>query len=124
MINSMSLRNQIYDHMTQGSGQYFSVDNRVRFPTNVTGNVELEDSPDLSIVNENPAVPQSSLGFYLPRLTQKDNLTGIVIMNSKTICLVERDKILMMDSHLHGQVGAMINIPELIKQRNCFFLIK
>ena len=50
MINSMSLRNQIYDHMTQGSGQYFSVDNRVRFLTNVTGDVELEDSPDLSIV--------------------------------------------------------------------------
>lgn len=125
MINSMSLGNQIYDKITQGSGQYYSVDNAIRFLPNITGNVELEDSLDLSIINENPAVPQSSLGFYLPRLTQEDNLAAIVIMNGKTICLVGRDNnILIMDSRLHGQLGAMIGIATVDKAEELLFIIK
>ena len=125
MINSMSLGNQIYDKITQGSGQYYSVDNAIRFLPDITGNVELEDSLDLSIINENPAVPQSSLGFYLPRLTQEDNLAAIVIMNGKTICLVGRDNnILIMDSHLHGQLGAMIGIATVDKAEELLFFIK
>jgi len=45
-----------------------------------TKNVQLEDSFDLSILNENPMVPQSSLAFNLEWLTKEGNLAAVVIM--------------------------------------------
>ena len=42
---------------TTGIGRYFSVQEATPFPTLITGNVQLEDSFDLSILNENPTVP-------------------------------------------------------------------
>ena len=105
------------------SGQYFSVEDAIPFLSNITGNVELEESLDLSIVNENPAVPQSSLAFYLPRLTHENNLAGIVIMNGMTISLVGRiNQIIIMDSDLHYQVGAMIATTTLDKEELLFFM--
>ena len=82
------------------------------FLTPITGNVQLEDSFDLSILNENPVVPQSSLAFYLEQLTKEDNLTAVVIiMGGMTISLVgQNNNIIVMDSHLHGQLGAMVDI--------------
>ena len=67
--NCISLWNRILDSVT-------------------TGNVQLEDSFHLSILNKNPMVPQSSLGFYLERLTKEDNLAAVVITNGMTISLV------------------------------------
>ena len=46
----------------------------------ITGNVQLEDSFDLDILNENPMVPQSSLAFYLEWLNKEGNLAAVVIM--------------------------------------------
>ena len=109
-LNCISLGNQIYDSVTRGVGRYFSVRDASAFLSNITGDLELEDSFDLSILSENPAVPQSSLAFYLRRLTQEENLAGIVIMNGITISLVGmNNEIIIMDSHLHGYVGAMIS---------------
>ena len=129
MINCITLGNQIYDSITTASGhlsgQYFSVEDAIPFLSNITGNVELEESLDLSIVNENPAVPQSSLAFYLPRLTHENNLAGIVIMNGMTISLVGRiNQIIIMDSHLHYQVGAMIATTTLDKVEELLFFVK
>ena len=39
----------------------------------ITGNVQLEDFFDLSILNINSVVPQISLAFYLERLTKEVN---------------------------------------------------
>jgi len=86
-INCISLGNHIYDSVTTGIGRYFSVQEATPFLTLITGNVQLEDSFDLSILNENPMVPQSSLAFYLERLTKEDNLAAVVIMNGMTISL-------------------------------------
>lgn len=68
-------------------GRYFSVQKATPFLGLITGNVQLEDSFDLSILNENPMVPQSSLGFYLEWLTKEGNLATVVIMNGMTISL-------------------------------------
>lgn len=125
IINCMSLGNQIYDNITRVPGQYFSVEEAIHFITNITGNVEVEESLDLSTVNENAAVPQSSLGFYLPRLTRENNLGSIVIMNGKTISLVgQNNNIILMDSHLHGQMGAMIAITSAEKIEELLYFIK
>ena len=45
---------------------------------------------DLSILNENPTVPQSSLAFYSEQLTEEDNLAAVVIVNGMTISLVRQ----------------------------------
>ena len=61
-------------------------------------------------------VPQSSLAFYLEWLTKEDNLAAVVIMNGMTISLVEQNNnIIVMDSHLHGQLGAMVGIISIDK---------
>jgi len=57
-INCISLGNHIYDSVTTGIGGYFSVQEATPFLGLITGNVQLEDSFDLSILNENPMVPQ------------------------------------------------------------------
>ena len=55
---------------------------------------------------------QSSLAFYLERFTKEDNLAAVVIMNGMTISLVGQtdNNIIVIDSHLHGQLGAMVGI--------------
>lgn len=114
-INCISLGNHIYDSVTTGIGRYFSVQEATPFLTLITGNVQLEDSFDLSILNENPMVPQSSLAFYLERLTKEDNLAAVLIMNGMTISLIGQNNIIVMDSHLHGQLGAMVGIISIEK---------
>jgi len=68
--------------------------------------VQLEDSFDLSILNENPMVPQSSQAFCLEWLTNEGTLAAVVIMNSITISLVgQNNNLIVMDSHLHCQLS-------------------
>ena len=87
-INYISLGNHFHDGVTTGIGRYFSVQKATPFLGLVTGNVQLKDSFDLSILNENPVAPQCSLGFHLERLTKEDNLAAVVIMNDMIISLV------------------------------------
>ena len=94
------------------------------FLTRITGNVQLEDSFDLSILNENPAVPQSSLAFYLEQLTKEDNLAAAVITNGMTISLVGQNNVIVMDSHLHGQLGAMVGITSVDKVEELLIFVK
>ena len=96
--NCISLGNHILDSLT-------------------TGNVQLEDSFHLSILNKNPMVPQSSLGFYLERLTKEDNLAAVVITNGMTISLVgKNNNIIVIDGHLHGQLGAIVGIVDKVEE--------
>ena len=88
-------------------GRYFSVQKATPFLGLITGNVQLEDSFDLSILNENPMVPQSSLGFYLEWLTKEGNLATVVIMNGMTISLVEQNNNIII---IDGQLGAMVGL--------------
>ena len=99
-------------------GRYFSVQKATPFLGLITGNVQLEDSFDLSILNENPMVPQSSLGFYLEWLTKEGNLANVVIMNGMTISLVgQNNNITVIDGHLHGQLAAMVGLISIDKSR-------
>jgi len=41
-------------------------------------------------MNENPMVPQSSLAICLEWLTKEGSIAGVVIMNSRTISLVDK----------------------------------
>ena len=105
--------------------RYFSVQEATPFLCLTTGNVQLEDSFDLSILNENPMVPQSSLAFYLEQLTKEDNLAAVVIMNSMTISLVgQNNEIIVMDSHLNGQLGAMVGIISVDKVDELLIFVK
>ena len=60
LFNYISLGNHIHDGVTTGIGRYFSVQKASPFLGLITGNVQIEDSFDLSILNENPMAPQSS----------------------------------------------------------------
>ena len=97
--------------------RYFSVQGATPFlRLIITGNVQLEDSFDQSILNENLVVPQSSLARYLERLTKEDNLAAVLIVNGMTISLVgQNNNIIVMDSHLRGQLGAMVGIISVDK---------
>ena len=97
-INCISLGSHIYDSVTTGVGQYISVQEANPFVTLISGNVQLEDSFDLSILIENPVVPWSSLTFWLEQLTNEGSLVAFVIMNSMTISLVGQNNI-------HGQLS-------------------
>ena len=113
-INCISLRNHIHDRVTTGIGRYFGVQEATPFLGLITGNVQLEDSFDLSILSENPMVLQSSQGFYLERVTKEDNLAAAVIMNGMTISLIIWRK-QQHYSHrrplfLHGRLGTMVGI--------------
>ena len=102
--------------------RYFSVQEATPFLRLITGNVQVEDSFDLSILNENPMVPQSSLAFYLERLTKEDNLAAVVIM---TISLVgQNNNIIVMDSHLHVHLGAMVGIISVDKVEELLIFVK
>ena len=124
-INCISLGNHIHDSVTTGIGRYFSVQKATPFLGLITGNEQLEHSFDLSILNENPMVPQSSLGFHLERLTKEDNLAAVVIMNGMTISLGgQNNNIIVTDGLLHGQLGAMVGIISFDKVEELIIFVK
>ena len=124
-IICISLGKHIHDSVTTGIGRYFSVQKATPFLGLITGNVQLEDSFDLSILNENPMVPQSSPGLNLEWLTKEDNLTAVVIMNGMTISLVgQNNNIIVTDSLLHGQLGAMVGIISVDKVEEPLIFVK
>ena len=124
-INCISLGNHIHDSVTRGIGRYFSVQEATPILGLITGNVQLEDSFHLSILNKNLLVPQTSLGFYLEQFTKEDNLAAVVIMNGMTISLVgQNNNITVMDGHLHGQLGAMVGIISVDKVEELLIFVK
>ena len=73
------------------------------------GQIHIEDSFDITLTSENTDVPQSSAAFNIQRLTQEANLSAILIITDTTICFVAyAANIVMFDSHLHGNFGALI----------------
>ena len=121
-IDCISLGNHIHDSVIAVIGRYFSVQKATSFLGLITGNVQLEDSFDLSILNENPMVPQSSLGFYLEWLTKEGNLATVVIMNGMTISL--NNNIIIIEGHLHGQLGAMVGLISIDKVEELLIFVK
>ena len=120
-IDCISLANHIYDSATTVIGRYFSVQKATPFLGLITGNVQLEDSFDLSILNENPMVPQSSLRFYLEWLTNEGNLATVVIMNGMTISLVgQNNNIIIID----GQLGAMVGLISIDKVEELLIFVE
>ena len=116
-INCISLGNHIYDSVTPGIGKYFSVQEAASFLTPITGNVQLEDSFDLSILSENPMVPQSSLAFFF----------GTARQRRQSCCCCNHEwhdhqpgwTKQQHNSHgqpltVHGQLGAMVGIISVI----------
>ena len=125
-INCISLGNHTHDSIITGIGRYFSVQEvTIPFLGLITGNVQLEAFFDLSILNENPMVPHSSLGFYLKRLTKEGNLDAVVIMNGMTISQVgQNNNIIVIGGHLHGQLGAMVGIISVDKVEELLIFVE
>ena len=85
------------------------IDEAVRQLRQSLGQIQIEDSFDIISTSENTDVPQSSAPLYLQRLTQQANLSAILIIIDMTICFIAHGaNIVMFDSHLHGNFGALI----------------
>ena len=62
-------------------------------------------------VSANRKLPSQHGFFFFQRLTQEANLPAILIIIDMTICFVAHAhgaNIVMFDSHLHGNFGALI----------------
>ena len=64
------------------------------------------------------------MGFYSERFTKEDNLAAVVIMNGMTISLVGQNNIIVIDGHLHGQIGAMVGIISVDKVEALHIFVK
>ena len=109
MMSCIIQGNAKHDTLTGGRAINFAVDKAVHQVRQSLGQIQIEDSFDITLTCENTDVPQSSAAFYLPRLTQEANLSAILIITDMTICFVAHGaNIVMFDSHLHGNFGALI----------------
>ena len=87
----------------------FAIDEAVRQLRQSLRQIKIEDSFHNTLTRENTDVPQSSAALYLQRLTQQANLSAILIITDMTICLIAHGaNVVMFDSHLHGNFGALI----------------
>ena len=101
--------NSTHDTLTGGRAINFAVDDAVQHLRQNFGQIQMQDSFDITLTSEDINVPQSSAAFYLQRLTQEANLSAILIITDMTICFVAHGaNIVMFDSHLHGNFGALI----------------
>lgn len=103
--------NDRHDRITGRRPVNFSIQDAAQHLTSSLGNAELEEPFDLTFVCENQQVPQSSLQYYLHRLVHERNLAALVILNEMSVAFVAQSggsEILLLDSHLHGQHGALV----------------
>ena len=116
----------MHDQVTGGCPDHFAVTEAVAsHPLLSGGGNEVEYSFDVEFVHGNPAVPQSSLAFFLQRLLQESNIAAIVIINAMSICFVgKEDNILFMDSHQHGNHGALFGYSNLASLESFLVNIK
>ena len=109
MMSCIVQGNAKHDTLTGGRAINFAGDEAVHQVRQSLGQIQIEDSFDITLTCENTDVPQSSAAFYLQRLTQEANLSAILIITDMTICFVAHGaNIVMFDSHLHGNFGALI----------------
>ena len=95
--------NATNDTLTGGGAINFGVHEAVCQLRQSLGQIQIEDSFDITLTSENTDVPQSSAALYLQSLTQDayyryDNL----------FCCTWCMYIVIFDSHLHGNFGALI----------------
>ena len=108
-LTTITNGNSLHDKVTSGRPINFTVADAFPHLESALGKCEIEDSFDLSITCETTQIPQSSLAFYLQRLTRENNLSAIVIMNGMSLCFVgKNDYLIALDSHPHNLQGAMI----------------
>ena len=65
-----------HDILTGGRAINFAVDDAVHHLRQSLGQIQMEDSFDITLTSEDTNVPQSSAAFYLQRLTQEANLSA------------------------------------------------
>jgi len=108
MTSCISKGNAIHHNVTGGQPTNFSVTEAAAHLSSL-GTITTEESFDIDFTNQNPAIPQSSLSFYLQRLMTEPHSAAIVIINGLSICFVGRgNQLLLLDSHLHAPYGALI----------------
>ena len=113
------------DTLTGGRAINFAVDEAVRQLRQSLGEIQIEDLFDIPLTSENTDVPQSSAAFYLQRLTQEANLSAILIITDMTICFVAHGaNIVMFDSHLHGNFGALVASTTVENTENFLKVVK
>ena len=104
MMFSIMLGNVIHDTFTGGRPINYSVEDAAVHLKRSLGTITTLESLDLTFINENKNVPQSSVEFYLYRLIhdQEPNLTAAAIINEMTIYFIAHGaNIVVLDSHQH-----------------------
>ena len=86
--------NSVHDSVPGGEAMHYSVLDAVEL-LNVHIGKTIEDPPEMigriKFTNEDPGKPQSSLSFYLDRLSREtSNTAAIVVVNGMSICFVAR----------------------------------
>ena len=91
--------NATNDTLTGGGAINFAVHEAVCQLRQSLGQIQIEDSFDITLTNENTDVPQSSAALNL----QKTLITDMTIR-----FVAHGANIVMFNSHLHGNFGALI----------------
>ena len=120
---SIQAGNSVHDSITAGQPINFPVDEAIMHLDGSVGQIKVEETLDIGFTNENPLVPQSSLSFYLERLSHEpSNVAAVVIVNHMTICFVAHDgKLFVLDSHLHFPHGAMVGVSNMASREEFLF---
>ena len=87
----------------------FAIDKAVRQLRQGLGQIQIADSFDITLTSENTDVPQSSAALDLQLQLNKVICLQFLLLLLMTICFIAHAaNIVMFDSHLHGNFGALI----------------
>ena len=128
VVSGMLIGNQNYDNLTKGVPQYFSVREGVA-SLSFLGNVTVGNEMAVSIIDEQ--VPTASLLHHLDSALTCNTTTKsayLFILDGRTVSFIPmpHSQILLVDSHLHGNTGALVaysqrgDLPQLLSWFKAF----
>lgn len=126
LTTAIEAGNCVHDRATGRQARNFSVDEALEHLDGCLGSTRFEEALDVGFTNEDSQVPQSSLSFYLGRLSHENsNIAAFVIVNEMTICFVARGgKLFFLDSHSHFPYGAMVGVSDMSRREAFLATIK
>ena len=110
-ISGILMGNQHYDRITMGVPRLFGVREAASY-LNFLGNISIGSELPVSISKE--PVPSATLAYHLELASQKPKTACFFILNGNTVVFIPLtpNYVLLIDSHLHGQIGAFVALCE------------
>ncbi|KAL9965000.1 hypothetical protein ACROYT_G028723 [Oculina patagonica] len=111
IVQGIILGNNVYDSISRNVPTTYAVSAASVLLKNIIGSVVLGPELPVSITQE--ANPAASLPFYWRSALNKGKTTSLFILGGNTVVFIPTPSgILLLDSHLHGNVGAVIAFAE------------